>query len=276
VSGRLDGKVTMITGAARGQGRSHAVNFAEEGADLVLLDIGHDLEGCRVPLGTPEQLERTAERCRELGARVTTALCDVRDAEAVEAVVAEGVVALGRIDVLINNAGVSSPTGLSNELSPEGWRLVMGINLDGPFYVGRAVARHMIERGGQGCIINISSSAGIKAMYGNVAYVASKHGVIGLTRSMAIDLAPHGIRVNTVLPGSVRDDPALESRMLVEVARDWDVPEDEYEEVFAAYHLLPVLMEARDISRTCVWLASDDGVRITGSVISADAGFVTK
>jgi NAD(P)-dependent dehydrogenase (short-subunit alcohol dehydrogenase family) len=274
--GRLDGKVALITGAARGQGRSHAQVFAEEGADLVLLDIGHDIDGVRVPLGTPSQLETTAQRCRDRGAKVTTILCDVRDPEAVERAVAEGVEAQGKIDVLINNAGVSSPVGLSNELSPEGWRLVMSCNLDGPFYVGRAVANHMIGRDGDRCIINISSSAGIQAMYGNVAYVASKHGVIGLTKSMAIDLAPHGIRVNTILPGSVRDDPDLESRMLVEVARDWQVPEDEYEKVFADYHLLPVLMEAKDISRTCVWLASEDAVRITGSIISADAGFVIK
>jgi NAD(P)-dependent dehydrogenase (short-subunit alcohol dehydrogenase family) len=274
--GRLDGKVALITGAARGQGRSHALNFAEEGADLILLDIGHDIDLCRVPLGTPEQLEATAERCRALGARVATMLCDVRDPDAVEQAVAHGVTELGRIDVLINNAGVSSPVGLSNELSPEGWRLVMSINLDGPFHVGRAVANHMIGRGGDGCIINIASSAAIKAMYGNVAYVASKHGVVGLTKSMAIDLAPHRIRANAICPGSVRDDPDLDSRMLVEVARDWEVPEDEYEEVFANYHLLPVLMEARDISRTCVWLASEDGARITGSVISVDAGFVTK
>jgi NAD(P)-dependent dehydrogenase (short-subunit alcohol dehydrogenase family) len=272
----LTGKVALITGAARGQGRSHALSFAEEGADLVLIDIGHDLEVCPVPLGSEAQLETTATRCRDLGARVATVLCDVRDSDAVERAVEQGVSELGRIDVLVNNAGVSSPTGLSNQLSPDGWRFVMAVNLDGPFYVGRAVANHMIGAGGQGGIINISSSAGIKAMYGNVAYVASKHGVIGLTKAMAIDLAPHGIRVNAICPGSVRDDPDLDSRMLREVAREWDIPEDSYEQVFAQYHLLPVLMEARDISRICLWLASEDGARITGSVISADAGFVTK
>ena len=130
--GRLDGKVALITGAARGQGRSHAQTFADEGADLVLLDIGHDIEGVRVPLGTEAQLETTAQRCRDRGATVTTHLCDVRDPEQVERAVAAGVEAHGKIDVLINNAGVSSPVGLSNELSPEGWRLVMACNLDGP------------------------------------------------------------------------------------------------------------------------------------------------
>ncbi len=274
--GRLEHKVALITGAARGQGRSHALHFAQEGADLILLDIGHDLAPCEVPMGTDSQLQTTAERCRALGASVTTVLADVRDAAAVQQAVDQGVAERGPIDVLINNAGVSSPIGTSNELSPEAWRLVMAINLDGPFYVGRAVANQMIGAGTAGCIINISSSAGIKAMYSNVAYVASKHGVIGLTRSMAIDLAPHGIRANAICPGSVRDVPELESRMLSDLAKEWQVPADSYEQEFASYHLLPELMEPSDVSRACVWLASDDGVRITGSIVSVDAGFVTK
>ena len=274
--GRLEHKVALITGAARGQGRSHALHFAQEGADLILLDIGHDLPPCEVPMGTEQQLQTTAERCRAHGVSVTTVLADVRDADAVQQAVEQGVAERGPIDVLINNAGVSSPIGVSNELSPEAWRLVMAINLDGPFYVGRAVANQMIGAGTGGCIINISSSAGIKAMYSNVAYVASKHGVIGLTRSMAIDLAPHGIRANAICPGSVRDVEELESRMLSDLAKEWQVPADSYEQEFAGYHLLPVLMEPSDVSRACVWLASDDGVRITGSIISVDAGFVTK
>jgi NAD(P)-dependent dehydrogenase (short-subunit alcohol dehydrogenase family) len=275
--GRLGGKVALITGAARGLGRSHALRFAEEGADLVLLDICHDLELCAIPLGTDRQLQTTAEQCRGLGVRAVTTVCDVRDPEAVERAVALGISELGRVDVLINNAGVSSPTGLTNQLSPDGWRLMMAVNLDGPFYVGRSVASHMIDRGGMGCIINISSSAGLKGMYGNVAYVSSKHAVIGLTRAMAVDLAPHGIRANAICPGSVRDDPNLESSKLGDLAKEWDVPEgSSYEQVFAQYHLLPVLMEARDISRACVWLASDDGARVTGAVVSVDAGFVTK
>ena len=151
----------MITGAARGQGRSHALCFAEEGADLVLLDIGHDLPGCGgYELGSTDQLEPTARRCRELGRRAVTVLCDVRDYEGVEGAVSAGVEELGKIDVLINNAGVTSPTGASHELPIDGWRLVMGINLDGTWHVGRAVARHMVDRGGGGAIINISSGRG--------------------------------------------------------------------------------------------------------------------
>jgi SDR family mycofactocin-dependent oxidoreductase len=274
--GRLSNRVAMITGAARGQGRSHAVCFAEEGADLVLLDIGHDVPQGGYELGSTDQLETTAKRCRDLGRRVVTVLCDVRDHEGVEGAVTSAVEELGRIDILINNAGVTSPTGASHELPVEGWRFVMGVNLDGAWHVGRAVANHMVVRGGGGAIINISSGAGLKAFPNNVAYVVSKHGVIGLTRAMAVDLAPHGIRVNAVCPGSVRDDPDLDSRMLSAIAEEWQVPADEYERAFAEFHLLPELLEARDISRACVWLASDDGLRVTGSIIPVDAGMVTR
>ena len=274
--GRLDEKVVLITGAARGQGRSHAVCFAEEGADVVLLDIGHSVDLCAYDLGTEAELQTTAARCRDLGAEVTTVVCDVRDPDAVQRAVDQGVSERGRIDVLVNNAGVSSPTGLTNELSVEAWRFVMATNLDGPWYVARAVSGHMVGRGGGGAIINISSGAGLKAFYGNVAYVASKHGVVGLTRAMAVDLAPHGIRANAICPGSVRDDPALDSRMLGAVAKEWELPAETYESVFVDYHLLPTLMEARDISRACVWLASDDGARITGAIVPVDAGMVTR
>lgn len=274
--GRLDGRTALITGAARGQGRSHALHFAEEGATLALTDIGHDVEVCAYPLGSEEQLEETAARCRELGAEVWTGLADVRDPERVEEMVGEAAGALGGIDVLINNAGVSSPTGLTNELSFEGWRFVMGCNLDGPFYVGRAAANRMISQGRGGTIVNIGSTASFKAFYSNVAYVASKHGIVGLTRSMAVDLAPHDIRANAIAPGSVRDDPALDSRLLLAVADEWDLPHDSYEQTLADYHLMGVLMESKDISRACVWLASEDGDRVTGAIIPVDAGAVSK
>ena len=274
--GRLDDRVALITGAARGQGRSHAVHFAEEGADLVLLDIGHDIAEGGYTLGSTEQLEATAERCRELGRRVVTVLCDVRDHEGVDQAVSSVVTEIGKVDVLINNAGISSPTGASHELSVEGWRRVLDINLDGSWHMGRAVARHMIERGEGGAIINIASAAGLKAFPSNVAYVVSKHGVVGLTRAMAVDLAPFRIRVNALCPGSVRDDPNLDSQMLSALADEWQVPQDQYEEAFAEFHLLPTLLEASDISRACVWLASDDGVRVTGSIIPVDAGLVTR
>jgi SDR family mycofactocin-dependent oxidoreductase len=273
--GQLDGKVALISGAARGQGRSHAVAYAEEGADLMLVDVCGNIEGVRYALGTSDQLEETARRCRALGRRVVTMHCDVRSQADCDAAVARAVEELGQIDVLINNAGVGSPAGPVWELSEEQWLLLLDIDLNGVWRMSKAVIPHMIERR-QGVILSTSSSAGIKGFGWDANYVAAKHGVVGLTKNMAIDLAPHGIRVNCVCPGSVRDDAELDSAMLKGVAEEFGVPLDRYEEEFASYHLMPVLMEARDISRAYVWLASDDCARVTGSILALDAGFTVK
>jgi SDR family mycofactocin-dependent oxidoreductase len=273
--GRVDDKVVLITGAARGQGRSHAVAFAEEGANLMLVDVCSDIDGVRYPLGTSDQLQETARRCREHGAAVETMGCDVREQDQLDAVVAHAIERLGGIDVLINNAGVGSPAGPVWELSEEQWLLLLDIDLNGVWRASKAVIPHMIERQ-RGCILSTSSSAGLKGFGWDANYVAAKHGVVGLTKNMAIDLAPHGIRVNCICPGSVRDDPELDSAMLKGVAEEFGVPLDTHEQEFASYHLLPVLMEARDISRAYVWLASDDCERVTGAILALDAGFTTK
>jgi SDR family mycofactocin-dependent oxidoreductase len=273
--GVLEGKVAFITGAARGQGRSHAQAFAEEGADLLLVDVCSDIAGVKYPLGKEEQLEETARRCREHGRRVVTMRCDVRVQADLDAAVAAGLEEFGQIDVLINNAGVGSPAGPVWELTEDQWLLLVDIDLNGVFRASKAVIPHMIERK-QGCILSTSSAAGLKGFGWDANYVAAKHGVVGLTKNMAIDLAPYGIRVNCVCPGSVRDDARLDSAMLKGVAEEFDVPLDRYEQEFASYHLFPVLMEARDISRAYVWLASDDCVRVTGAVFSLDAGFIAK
>jgi SDR family mycofactocin-dependent oxidoreductase len=274
--GRLDGKVAFITGAARGQGRSHATCFAEEGADLLLADVCSDIDGVRYPMGTEAQLEETARRCRALGARVVTARMDVRRQEEIDAVVAIGLAELGQIDVLVNNAGVGSPAGSTWELREADWLLMLDIDLNGVWRCSKAVIPHMIERR-QGCILSTASSAGLKGFAGDANYVAAKHGVVGLTKAMAIDLAPYGIRANAVCPGTVRDDPeTLESAMLRGVSLEFGVDPERMVEEFVQYHLLPVLIEARDVSRAYVWLASEDGARVTGIALPVDAGFVTR
>ena len=273
--GVLEGKVAFITGAARGQGRSHAQAFAEEGADLLLVDVCSDIAGVKYPLGKEEQLEETARRCREHGRRVVTMRCDVRVQADLDAAVAAGLEEFGQIDILINNAGVGSPAGSVWELTEDQWLLLVDIDLNGVFRASKAVIPHMIERR-QGCILSTSSAAGLKGFGGDANYVAAKHGVVGLTKNMAIDLAPYGIRVNCVCPGSVRDDARLDSAMLKGVAEEFGVPLDRHEQEFASYHLFPVLMEARDISRAYVWLASDDCIRVTGAIFSLDAGFIAK
>jgi SDR family mycofactocin-dependent oxidoreductase len=273
--GRLEGKVAFITGAARGQGRSHAVTFAEEGADLLLADICEPIDEVLAPLATPENLAETVRRCEALGARVVSTTCDVRDQRQVDAAVALGLHELGKIDVLINNAGVSSPIGLSWELREEQWRVVLDIDLDGAWRCAKAVTPHMIERQ-SGCILNTASTAALKVLGGNSAYNVAKHGLIGLTKSLAVELAPYKIRVNAVCPGSIRDDPALDSEMLRGCAIEFGVPLEEYETTFASYHLLNELVEAKEISFAYVWLASDESAHVTGIALPVDAGFVLK
>ena len=159
--GRVDDKVVLITGAARGQGRSHAIAFAEEGADLMLVDICSDIDGVRYPLGTSDHLDETARRCREHGSSVETMRCDVRDQSQLDAAVAHAISRLGQIDVLINNAGVGSPAGPVWELTEDQWLLLLDIDLNGVWRASKAVIPHMIERQ-QGCILSTSSSAGLK------------------------------------------------------------------------------------------------------------------
>jgi SDR family mycofactocin-dependent oxidoreductase len=273
--GRLDGKVALITGAARGQGRSHAECFAEEGANLLLTDVCADIDGIGYPLATEANLEETARRCRAAGARVVTARADVRRQEEVDAAVALGLAEFGQIDVLLNNAGVAGPLGRAWELSEEEWLVLIDIDLNGVWRCAKAVIPHMIERG-EGCILNIASTAGLKGLGRIASYVAAKHGVVGLSKALAIDLAHHGVRVNAICPGTVRDDPDLGGAMLRAVADQFDVHPATYEEEFARVHLLPCLIEARDVSRACLWLASEDGARITGIALPVDAGFTAK
>lgn len=275
MTGQFDGKVVFITGAGRGQGRSHALTFAAEGASLALVDICEDIDVIRYPLGTAEQLEETARRCRELGAKVYTSACDVRDEASVQAAVDGALAELGRIDVLVNNAGISSPAGPTHGLTEDGWNAGIDINLSGVWRTSKAVLPGMIERN-DGVIINISSAAGLRGMGSNVSYVAAKHAVVGLTKSMAIDYAANNVRVNCICPGSVRDVDDLDSLLLKGVAQEWNVPLDVHEKEFASYHLIDELIEPADISQACIYLAGPHSTRTTGAILSVDAGFVVK
>jgi NAD(P)-dependent dehydrogenase (short-subunit alcohol dehydrogenase family) len=273
VTARLAGKVALVTGAARGLGRAVATAFARQGADLALLDVAADLDGVPYPLGTPSQLDHTAALCRGYGAAVLTVRADVRVLADAEAAVVHVGDRFGRIDVLVNNAGIAAPSGIAtHEITEAQWNLMIDVDLGGAWRMTRAVAGRMVDQGG-GAIVNVASTAGLVGYRHFAGYVAAKHGVIGLTRASALDYAPHRVRVNALCPGSIRDDAVLEGRMLAEIARCLHIPEADHEAVFKQDQPTNTLVEADDVAAAAIWLASDESSHATGAVITVDGGF---
>ena len=270
---RLSGKIAIVTGAARGLGRACAVRFAEQGADVVLLDVAGDVPGVPYKLGSESQLGHTAELCRRHGVAVLAERLDVRDLAAAQKIAALAVARFGRIDILLNNAGIAAPSGkLAHEIEESEWQLMIDVDLSGAWRMIKAVGQVMTAQR-CGSIINVSSTAGVVGYRNFAAYVAAKHGVIGLTRAAALDYAPLKVRVNAMLPGSVRDDPGVEGRMLSEIARSLDVPVAEHEELFIQAQPTNSLVEPNEVACAAVWLASDESQGVTGSLITIDGGF---
>ncbi|AZZ93479.1 SDR family oxidoreductase [Hahella sp. KA22] len=270
---RLKGKVALVTGAARGLGRACALEFARQGADLILLDIGRDIATVPYPLGSESQLQYTAQLCEEQGVAVLTGLADVTRQAEINAVVAKGLDRFGRIDVLLNNAGIAAPSGkIAHDISEDEWTTMIDVDLSGAWRMIRAVGAAMTERR-SGSIINIASTAGVVGYRHFSGYVAAKHGVIGLSKAVALDYAPLKVRVNALCPGSVRDASHVEGRMLSEIARSLHVPVSEHEDTFVQAQPMNALIEPEDIAHSAVWLASDESRQVTGSVITVDGGF---
>ncbi|MGW7435571.1 SDR family oxidoreductase [Streptomyces sp. NPDC054849] len=273
MTGRLYGKTALITGAARGLGRATARSFAREGADLVLLDVARDLPGVPYPLGSASQLEHTAHLCRELGVAVLVTEADVRHMAEVDGAVERAMHRFGSLDVLVNNAGIAAPSGkAAHEITEQEWQLMLDVDLTGAWRLIHAVGGHMVDRKA-GSIINIASTAGLVGYRHFAGYVAAKHGLVGLTKAVALDYAPHKVRVNALCPGSVRDDTQVEGRMLAEIARSLHVPVAEHEEIFVGAQPMNALMEPEDVAAAALWLASDESRQVTGSVVAVDGGF---
>jgi len=275
--GQLDGKVAFITGAGRGQGRSHAVRLAEAGADIVAIDLCADIPEVSYPLATAADLAETAALVEKEGRRVLTRQADVRDFHQLRAVADEAMNELGRIDVVVANAGIA---GMVMDFEDQDWLgqvwdAVVGVNLTGVWNTVRATAPAMIEAGRGGSIVLISSTAGLKGLgargqIGNEGYSASKHGVVGLMRTFANSLAEHSIRVNTIHPTGVRTAMIENEAMEQFLAAFPDA-------VSTLTNLLPVeVLDANDISDTVVFLASDAAKYITGVTLPVDAGFTAK
>ncbi len=269
-------RTAFVTGAARGVGRATAVALAEAGYDLLLADICAPIDSCPYPLASADDLEETAGRCRALGGKVVAATMDVRQATEVEATVRRGREELGPTDVLVNNAGLVGPAGVpAHELGEEDWSVVLDVDLGGVWRCAKAVLPDMVARR-SGAIVNVASTAGLVAFPHFANYVAAKHGVVGLTRALALDYAGYSIRVNAVCPTSVRDEPDLASGMLHGVAQMLGVGIGDYEALSLPHHPLGTLVDAADVAAAVVWLASDAAAKITGAALPIDAGFTSR
>jgi (+)-trans-carveol dehydrogenase len=276
--GRVEGKVAFVTGAARGQGRSHAARLAEEGADVVLVDICRPIRGLPYEMPTSGDLKETARLVESHGRRALSVEADVRSLDDLRAAVDRGVSEFGVIDIVSANAGIVSYGGTAAELSSELWQDMIDINLTGVWHTAKASIPQMIAGGRGGSIIVTSSAAGLQAYTGLAHYVAAKHGVIGLMRTLALELAEHMIRVNAVLPTQV-DTPMF----MTDAAKQLFVPgvAEPSDEQFAAasqsMNVLPIpWVEAVDITNAVLFLASDESRYITGAALPVDAGTLVK
>jgi len=269
--GTLDGKVAFITGAARGQGRSHALRLAQEGADIVAVDICGQIDTVPYPMSTPDDLAETVRRVESLGRRIVALEADVRDEAGLQAAFKAGVAELGPVDILVANAGVGA---MSLDEKPGAWQDVIDVNLTGVFHTVETAIPSMVERGAGGAIVLTSSTAGLAGIGGStrsgLAYAASKHGVVGLMRSYANNLAPHRIRVNSVHPTGVRTPMVMNDAMQAFLRADSMMGN-------ALANALPVdMIEPADVSSAIAWLVSDDARYVTGTTLVVDAGFTNK
>ncbi|MEI2696906.1 MAG: mycofactocin-coupled SDR family oxidoreductase [Microthrixaceae bacterium] len=273
---RYENKVVFITGAARGQGREHAVRFAAEGAKVIGVDICEDLPDCYYPLATEEDLAETVRLVEAAGGAMHAAKGDVRDLARLREVVREGVDRFGRLDVIVANAGIYSPSP-TQFLTSEQWDETIGVNLTGVFNAVRAGMRRMIEQNEGGAIVITSSTAGLKGFYGCPAYNAAKHGVVGFMRSLALELAPNQIRVNTVHPTSVGTPMILNDSFPKLVSPDPDAGFDQAAEFLRPQQPMDIAwLQPGDISDAVLWLCSEEARWVTGVTLPVDAGALLK
>ncbi|MGK8506612.1 mycofactocin-coupled SDR family oxidoreductase [Nocardia asiatica] len=279
MTGRVEGKVAFITGAARGQGRSHAVRLAQEGADIIAVDVCKPVSGTdAIPASTPEDLAETAELVKGLGRRIVTAEVDVRDFDALSGAVSGGVEELGGLDIIVANAGIGNGGETLDKLSEQDWQTMIDINLAGVWKSVKAGVPHLLAAGRGGSVILTSSVGGLKAYPNTGHYIAAKHGVVGLMRTFAVELGQHSIRVNSVHPTNV-DTPMFMNKATMKLFRpdlEDPTPED-FKPVAQFMHVLPIgWVEPVDVSNAVLFLASDEARYITGLPMTVDGGSTLK
>ena len=279
MGGRVEGKVAFITGAARGQGRSHAVRLAEEGADIIAIDVcGPISSNTQIAPATPDDLAETVDMVKGTGRRIVSAEVDVRDYAAVKQAVDSGVEQLGRLDIVVANAGIGNGGQTLDHTSEEDWDDMIAVNLSGVWKSVKAAVPHLLSGGRGGSSILTSSVGGLKAYPHTGHYIAAKHGVIGLMRTFAVELGQHSIRVNAVCPTNVNTPLFMNEGTMKLFRPDLENPGPDDLAVAAQFmHVLPVgWVEPRDISNAVLFLASDEARYITGLPVTVDAGSMLK
>ncbi|APE34520.1 3-ketoacyl-ACP reductase [Nocardia mangyaensis] len=270
--GRVSGKVALITGAARGIGRAQAIRLAQEGADIIAVDLCGPVDTVVTPPASREDLDETVRAVEATGARIVADIVDVRDGTVLRAAVDAGVKELGGLDIVCATAGITSSAG-ALDLTEQQWQTMIDINLTGVWQTCKAATPHLIERG-SGSMILTSSIAGLRGLVGVAHYTAAKHGVVGLMRSLAQELAPHHIRVNSVHPTNV-DTLMIQNDMVRQKFRpDLEKPtRAEFAEAAVTMNMLPIpWVEPVDIANAALFLASDEARYITAVTLPVDAG----
>ncbi|MFV0252267.1 MAG: mycofactocin-coupled SDR family oxidoreductase [Beutenbergiaceae bacterium] len=278
MAGRVEGKVAFITGAARGQGRAHAVRLAEEGADIIALDICAPVPDNLGDPATEEDLAETVRQVEALDRRIHAAVGDVRNGEQVRTIVADGVAALGRLDIVAANAGIAGIPKPGADMSDEEFVNMIDINLIGVWRTAQAAIPHIRAGGQGGSIIMTSSVAGLKPTLNLAHYVAAKHGVVGLMRTLALELASDSIRVNSIHPTTV-DTAMVQNDTIYRLFMPHleNPTKDDFREAALAMNALPVpWVEAVDIANALLFLASEESRYITGVALPVDAGITYK
>jgi SDR family mycofactocin-dependent oxidoreductase len=273
MTGLLAGQVAVVTGAARGQGRSHALALAREGASIIALDACTPIATVPYPLPVKEDLEDTAEQVAALGGRVIHGVVDVRDLAGMERFISDAAGALGRLDIVCANAGISTPSPTLT-MTEETWQTTIDINLTGAWKTCKATVPHIVAGGRGGAVIITSSSATAMTSRNIAHYTASKHGLIGFMRVLAKELAPHRIRVNTLHPTGVRTPMIFNEPMYRLFRPDLENPGlEDFESAARSHHALGVSsVEPEDVSAAVIYLASASGRYVTGSTFMLDAG----
>lgn len=269
---RRQSQVALVTGAARGQGRAQALRLARAGCDIIAIDVCADIPGIPYPMARPADLSELVTAVMATGRRALGFRADVRNPEDLKNAVENGVGALGGLDIVVANAGVFA-AGKTWEMPQEAWETLLAVNLSGAWNTARATLPHLMARG-QGVLVFVGSIASLRGIDNLAAYAASKHGLVGLMRSLAIELAPYSIRVNAVCPTNV-NTPLLHNEAMYElfcpdpVARE----EEALQQAFGRVNAMPIpWVEPEDVAEAVAWLASDSARFVTGTLLPVDAG----